>query len=90
MKKKTLDHLALPKTTAREAAQALASARRRALQILPGHGPVPPPGDEAVSHYVGPEAEAVPGAPPEDLLKDDPARKEKQVQHYRIEIGKSR
>ena len=72
MKKKTLDHLALPKTTPREAAQALKSSRRRALQMLPVRGPVPPPGDEAVSHYVGPEEEAVLGAPPEDLLKDDP------------------
>lgn len=74
MEKKTLDHLALPKTTPREAVQALESSRRRALQMLPGHGPVPPEGDEAVSHYVGPEEDAHLGAPPEDLLKDDPAR----------------
>lgn len=65
MDRRTLDHLGMPRTGLRYAMQALASARRRWQQARPGHEPKTPPGDPPVSHYSGPEEEAILGGEPE-------------------------
>lgn len=75
MKKKTLNHLALPHSTAQFALQALGSARRRWLQMRPGHGPVTAPGEEQVAHFLGPQEEAVLGPEPQSPLNAAPRRK---------------
>lgn len=74
MKKKTLNHLARPRTTAQYALEALGSARRRWLQMRPGHGPVTAPKEDEVSHYLGPEDEAVLGSEPVSPLEGVPRR----------------
>lgn len=69
MKKKTLNHLAMPHTTAQFAREALGAARRRWLQTRPGHGPFTAPGEEKVTHYLGPEDETVLGAEPDSPIE---------------------
>lgn len=65
MKRKTLPMLALPRSSKQFAKQALFSARRRRLQMLPGHGPVEPDREERVAHYEGPEEDVVLGEEPQ-------------------------
>ena len=65
MKRETLPMLALPRSSLQFAQQALYSARRRRLQMLPGHGPVEPDREEQIAHYLGPEDEAVLGEEPQ-------------------------
>ncbi len=68
MKKKNLDHLAMPLTSIEFARQALGSAHRRWLQMRPGKGPVTAPREDAVSHYSGTEEDVILGGEPQSPL----------------------
>ena len=67
MTRKTLDHLAYPRTTAKEAEEIQQSADRRRAQMVPGKGPVEPPKEDPVSHYKGDDEPVALGARPEQL-----------------------
>lgn len=93
MKRRTLDFLAMPRTTVQYAMQAVASARRRQKQFFPGQEPPTAPGEDPVSHYSGPVEDVVPGAVPEHLFSpadlDAAAKPEENALGKRSLSGKS-
>ncbi|MEP0314975.1 MAG: hypothetical protein ABJL57_15140 [Hyphomonas sp.] len=74
MTRKTLDHLAYPRTTAKEAEEIQQSADRRRAQMVPGKGPAEPPKEDPVSHFKGDDEPVVLGAPTDRLpeMTEDP------------------
>ncbi len=69
MKWNLLARFGKPRTSPEFERQAVGSARRRRLQMIPGNEPATAPGEDPVTHYLGKEEDVVLGPEPESIVE---------------------